>query len=374
MDLIFYNKDRKSKPDAALFLTILTIAGIGIAMCYSASAVNALALYGDSYFFLKRQSVWFLIGLVLLMVFQEIDYKIYQKYSGLMIVISLVLLVLVFSPGIGHTVKGSARWVHLGMINFQPSEFVKIAVILYLAKVFSSELSGSSFIVHFVISFVIVGVIFLLIKLQPDLGTAISILLVSALMFIISGFSFLYTIILAIASIPTFYLLIYQVDYRRDRILAYLNPWADRFGKGYHIIQSYIAFKRGSIAGVGLGFGTQKLQRLPEPHTDFIFAVIAEEVGLIGTVGLVIFFLVFFVCTVRIALAVPDKFAKLLAMGLGMLITLQAFINIGVVTGILPITGIPLPLVSYGGSSFLSTMVAGGILLNISRYREEAVD
>ena len=374
MDLIFYNKDRKSKPDVVLFLTILTIAGIGIAMCYSASAVNALALYGDSYFFLKRQSIWFLAGLVLLLVFQEIDYRIYQKYSGLMIIISLVLLVLVFIPGIGHTVKGSARWLNLGVVGFQPSEFAKIAVILYLAKAFSNELPGSSFIVHFVVSFLIIGVMFLLIKLQPDLGTAISILLVSALMFIISGFSFLYTIILAIASVPTFYLLIYQVDYRRDRILAYLNPWADRFGKGYHIIQSYIAFKRGSITGVGLGFGTQKLQRLPEPHTDFIFAVIAEEVGLIGTVGLAIFFLVFFVCAVRIALAISDKFGKLLAMGLGMLITLQALINIGVVTGILPITGIPLPLVSYGGSSFLSTMVAGGILLNISRYREQAID
>ena len=372
MDLIFHDRDRKSKPDAILFLTILTIAGIGIAMCYSASAVKAMSLGESSYYFLKLQSIWFLIGLVLLLVFQEINYKVYKKFSGLIIIVSLVLLSLVFIPGLGHTVKGSTRWIHLGIINIQTSEFVKIAAVLYLAKVFSTDLSELG-ILKIIIPLGMIGIMFLLIVLQPDFGTAINILIVAVLMFFVSGFSLFYIMGLALISIPMFYLLIYQVDYRKNRILAYLNPWEDRYGIGYHIIQSFTAFKKGSITGVGLGFGTQKLQRLPEPHTDFIFAVIAEELGLFGTVGLVALFAILFACSVRISMSIQDKFGKLLAIGLGMLITLQAVINIGVVTGLVPTTGMPLPLVSYGGSSFLSTMIAGGILLNISRYREQSI-
>jgi len=370
VDLIYHNGDKKPKPDAILFLTILTIAGIGIAMCYSASAVKAMSLGHSSYYFLMFQSIWFVAGLVLLIAFLGIDYQIYKKYSGLLIIVSIVLLILVFIPGLGHTVKGATRWIHLGLVNIQPSEFVKIAVVIYLAKVFSTESTEFS-VLNIIIPIVAVGSIFLLIVVQPDLGTAMNILIVSAFLVFISGFSLFYIAGIALVSIPMFYLLIYQVDYRKNRILAYFNPWEDRYGIGYHIIQSFIAFKKGSVTGVGLGFGTQKLKKLPEPHTDFIFAVIAEEIGLIGTVGVVLLFAIFFVCAVRISMSVQDKFGKFLAIGLGMLITLQAVINIGVATGLMPTTGMPLPLVSYGGSSFLSTMIAGGILLNISRHREQ---
>jgi cell division protein FtsW len=171
-----------------------------------------------------------------------------------------------------------------------------------------------------------------------------------------------------------FYQLIYQVSYRRERILAYLNPWEDRFGIGYHIIQSFIAFKKGGFFGLGLGFGTQKISRLPEPHNDFIFAVIGEEVGVFGTVFMVLLYCFIFWRGIEIAMNAPNNFGRLLATGLTLMIVVQAFINMGVVTGSLPTTGIPLPFISYGGSSLLSSMIAAGILLNISRYREAAYE
>jgi cell division protein FtsW len=216
---------------------------------------------------------------------------------------------------------------------------------------------------------VIVSTIFLMIMLQPDFGTAIDILAVSVVILFVSGFPLMYIISLFIISIPMFYLLIYLVDYRKERLIAYINPWAFRFGIGYHIIQSFIAFRKGGLFGAGLGNGTQKLSRLPEPHTDFIFSVIAEEAGLAGTVLIVLLYAAVLWRGVVISTGAQDNFGRLLAVGLSLMIVVQAFINLGVVTGILPTTGIPLPFLSYGGSSLISNMMAAGILLNISRYR-----
>jgi cell division protein FtsW len=217
---------------------------------------------------------------------------------------------------------------------------------------------------------IVIAFAFVLIMLQPDFGTAIDLLVASVFILFVSGFPLRYILSLSIISIPMFYLLIYQVDYRKDRILAFLDPWKERFGSGYHIIQSFIAFKIGGLLGVGLGFGTQKIKRLPEPHTDFIFAVIAEESGLLGTVLIVILFCIILWRGAQIALTVSDDFGSLLAVGLSLMIVAQAFINIGVVGGSLPITGIPLPFISYGGSSLISSMIIIGILLNISKHRE----
>ncbi len=352
-----------------LFLTVFTIAGMGIAMCYSASAVFALNHYGDAFYFLKKQLIWFFAGFIALLAFQEIDYRKYSRYTGIMLIVMAALLIAVIIPGIGEDAKGSARWINIGILNFQPSEFVKVVTVIYLAKAFSSENTDNP-VVQILVPLTIVAAMSLLILLQPDFGTAVDILIVAVTLFFVSGFSLLYILTLFVISIPMFYLIIYQVDYRKARLLAYLDPWADRFGSGYHIIQSFIAFKKGALLGVGLGFGTQKLQRLPEPHTDFIFAVIAEEVGLFGTVLIVLLFCMFFMRAVSISLTAPDRFGKLLAIGLGLMVTVQAFINMGVVTGLLPTTGIPLPMISYGGSSFLTTMIAAGILLNISRNRD----
>lgn len=362
---------RKGEPDLLLFILIFVLAGIGIAMCYSASAVSAMESMGDSFYYLKKQLVWFGVSFMALLVVQEIDYRVYQRYTRVMLLVSLVLLVLVLIPGLGHEAKGSVRWINFGYARLQPSEFVKIFMVIYLVKVFSTE-EFESPVMQMLIPLLIVGVMFVLIMMQPDFGTAVDLLFVSVVILFVSGFPFRYILSLMVLSVPMFYLLVYQVDYRRERILAYLDPWKDRFGNGYHIIQSFIAFKKGGILGVGLGYGTQKISRLPEPHTDFVFAVIAEEVGLFGTAFIVILYLLLFMRAVTIALQAPDEFGRLLATGLGLLLVVQAFINIGVVTGSLPTTGITLPFISYGGSSLLSSMIAGGILLNISRYREAA--
>jgi len=362
---------RKEEPDLVLFITIFVLACIGIAMSYSASAVFAQRVMGDSFYFLKRQVLWFLAGGSLLLVFHEIDYRFYAGKTKIMLLVSIVLLVLVLIPGIGHTVKGSSRWLGFGFLSIQPSEFIKVVMAIYLVKVFSSEASDNH-LVQLLIPIVIIAIMFILIMLQPDFGTAIDLLLVSVLILFVSGFSFFYLAGLFFVSVPMFYLLIYQVDYRWARLVAFMDPWKDRFGSGYHVIQSYIAFKKGGMFGAGLGFGTQKIRRLPEPHTDFIFAVIGEEMGLIGTVAIIFLFALVFWRGMVIALQAPDNFGKLLAMGLTFHIVVQSFINIAVATGSLPTTGIPLPFISCGGSSLLSNMIAAGILLNISRYRETA--
>ncbi len=340
-------------------------------MSYSSSAAFALKHFGDSFYFLKKQLLWFIIGFAGLLAFQKIDYRVYKKFTKVMLLISFVLLIVVLIPGVGKTAKGSVRWINLGFMNLQPSEFVKIAMVIYLVKVFSSEHTGlANHVMQLLIPVLIIGATFMLIMLQPNFGTAMDLLIVSVLILFVSGFPIVYIIMLFILSIPMFYLLIYQVNYRKDRLLSYFDPWADRYGIGYHIIQSFVAFKKGGLLGVGLGYGTQKINRLPEPHTDFIFAVIAEEAGLLGTLFIILLFCVLFWRGIMIALGAPDEFGRLLAIGLTLLIVIQAFINIGVVTGSLPTTGVPLPFLSYGGSSLLSNLIAAGILLNISRYRE----
>lgn len=362
---------RKGNPDIWLFLTVFVLIGVGIAMSYSASAVFALKAFGDSFYFLKKQLLWFIIGFAVFLFFQEFDYRHYIKFTKVLLVVSFLLLLILLIPGIGHIAKGSSRWIRLGPIGVQPSEFVKIAVIIYLAKVFSASKDGvENPLFQLLVPMIILAVMFMLILMQPDFGTAVDLLFVSVAVLFVSGFSLFYLLSLFILSVPAFYLLVYQVDYRRERILAYLNPWEDRFGIGYHIIQSFIAFKRGGFFGVGLGYGTQKLSRLPEPHNDFIFAVIAEEAGLIGTVFVLFLYCFLFWRGVKVAVNATDDFGRLLATGITLMIVIQGFVNIGVVTGSLPTTGIPLPFISYGGSSLLASMISVGILLNISRYRE----
>lgn len=361
---------RKGEPEIALFIVSFILIGIGIAMSYSASAIFAERVFGDSLYFLKRQLLWCCLGFFIMMVVQHIDYRYYQHYTRIMLLFTMVTLILVLIPGIGITVKGSSRWLGYSPLQFQPSELVKLFVVIYFAKVFSYDNHREINVLQLLLPLLVVGIFFLLIMLQPDFGTAINLAIISVVLLFVSGFPLMYMIGLALLSVPMFYLLIYQVEYRRQRILAFFDPWSDRFGKGYHIIQSFIAFKLGGMLGAGLGSGTQKIKRLPEPHTDFIYAVIAEEAGLLGTFSILILYLLFFYFGVKIALKAPDEYGRLLAMGLTLLITVQAFLNISVVIGLLPTTGIPLPFISYGGSSLLVNMMATGILLNISKYRE----
>ena len=374
MDLkAIINSDNRKEPDILLFILLFILIGTGIAMTYSASAVFAIKHKGNSFYFLNKQLLWFAVGFIALLIFQEIDYRIYAKHTKMMLLVSVILLVLILIPGVGHSVKGSARWIGFGGFRLQPSEFIKVFMVIYLAKVFGSEKKDNQ-VLQLLIPMVILSVIFLLLLFQPDFGTAVDIMFVAVFILFISGFPLFYILLLSMISVPAFYLIVYQVDYRRMRILAYLDPWKDRFGKGYHIIQSFIAFKKGGIFGVGIGHGTQKISRLPEPHTDFIFSVIAEELGFMGTFFIIMLYLLIFWRGMHISISAPDDFGKLLAVGLSLLIIVQAFINIGVVSGSLPTTGIPLPFISYGGSSLLSNMIAAGILLNISRYGESNED
>ncbi len=367
----FIDTRRREDPDLVLLITVLVLAGIGLAMSYSASAAYAQRVFGDSFYFLKRQLLWCGAGFAVLFFLQRVDYRSYSGYTKILLLVSFAALVLLFVPGIGKHVKGSVRWIELGPLSIQPSEIVKIVMVIYLAKVFSTEHDGrANQALQLLIPMIITGIMFILIMMQPDFGTAMDLLIVSVLILFVSGFPIFYILSLFILSIPMFYLMIYQVGYRRVRLLAFFDPWKYRYDSGYHVIQSFIAFKKGGFFGTGLGYGTQKLQRLPEPHTDFIFAVIAEETGLLGTMFIVGLFCMFFWRGMRISLGAPDEFGRLLAIGLTLMVTVQAFINIAVVTGRLPATGIPLPFISYGGSSMVATMAAMGILMNISRYRE----
>lgn len=362
---------RREEPDLVLLITVFVLAGIGLAMSYSASAPYAQKTFGDSFYFLKRQFVWCMGGFAALLFFQRVDYRVYVRYTKVMLIAALVILAAVLVPGVAKSVKGSARWISLGFIHIQPSEMAKIVVVIYLAKVFSTEDDGiANHVIQLLVPMLIVGVIFMLVLMQPDFGTAIDLLFVAVAILFVSGFPFIYIGMLSVLSVPMFYLLIYQVAYRRDRLLAFFDPWRDRYGIGYHIIQSFIAFRKGGLLGAGLGYGTQKIKHLPEPHTDFIFAVIAEETGFLGTLFIVCLFGLFMWRGMQIAMGAPDEFGRLLAIGLTLMIVVQAFINIGVVSGSLPTTGIPLPFISYGGSSLFSNMMAAGVLLNISRYRE----
>ncbi|MBN2039900.1 MAG: putative lipid II flippase FtsW [Spirochaetes bacterium] len=358
---------RGGEVDLVYFLTIFIISGFGLAMIYSASAVHALKAYGDSLFFLKKQLAWVCTGFFILFVFQSINYRVYFKYTKIMLLASFVMLIILLIPGVGQSINGSVRWLGFRNLSIQPSEFVKIFIVIYLVKVFTWTSDKINRVLQLLIPILVISAVFLLILMQPDFGTAADLLIVSGILFFVSGFSIISILSLSVLSIPMFYLLIYQVDYRKDRIMAFLDPWQERFGNGYHIIQSFIAFKKGGLFGAGLGLGTQKIKRLPEPHTDFIFAVIAEEAGLLGTVLIVVLFCILFWRGLYIALHVSDRAGSLLAIALTIMIVIQAFINIGVVIGSLPTTGIPLPMISYGGSSFISSMIALGIVLNISK-------
>jgi cell division protein FtsW len=367
----FLKNREKGRPDIVLFFTVFALAGTGLAMVYSASAVLSLKVYGDSFYILKRQLMWFIGGFALLMFFQELDYKVYLKATRYILPAAFILLICVFVPGLGHSAKGSSRWIGQAAIKIQPSEFVKVVMVIYLAKVFSAEhRSDKNQTVQVLLPLAVLAAMFVMILLQPDFGTAIDLVIVSVCILFVSGFSLLYLLGLFVLSVPAFYLFIYQVGYRWDRIKAYTDPWHDKFGIGYHIVQSFVAFRLGGLLGVGLGFGSMKIARLPEPHTDFIYAVIAEEAGFFGTAAVIILFCILFWRGARIALDAPDSFSKLLATGVTLMVVIQAFINIGVVTGSLPTTGVPLPFISYGGSSLWSNMICAGILLSISRFCE----
>jgi cell division protein FtsW len=356
--------------DRWMFTVTMILVFLGLVMIFSASAVMAKERFGSAYEFLLKQLVWALAGLIVMVVTMKIDYKRLQ-HPGLVFTLLGVTTLLLISVFFLDRAHGTHRWFHLGPVSLQPSELAKPALILFLAWFLENKLKAMDDLRNTLLPAVVPTLVFIgLIVFQPDLGTAIACVGITACVLFVAGIRLRYFGYAFAAALLPLYFLIFHVSYRKDRILAFLNPYADPKGFGFHIIQSLIAVSTGGITGLGLMEGKQKLFYLPEPHTDFIFAVTAEELGLLGALAVIFLFGIFLWRGTRVALRTTDNFGRLLAVGITSMIVLQAFINISVVLGLMPTKGIPLPFVSYGGSSLFVTLMCVGVLLNITKQAE----
>jgi cell division protein FtsW len=354
----------------SLLIATSSLIAIGIVMLYSASAIYAYEKFGDSLFFLKRHLLFLLSGLAATIGVMAIDYEVLKKHSKALIALALFLLVLVLVPGIGYQAGGARRWFHVAGFSLQPSEIAKLCIIIYLADIFSRRgVEIRRFIYGFLPPAIVVGSCVGLVLLEPDLGTAITIALIAFVMFFVAGARMDHIGSMVLVAIPFLYFALFKTPYRRSRIVAFLNPWQDPKGSGFQIIQSFLALGSGGLLGVGLGQSKQKLLYLPASHTDFIFAIIGEELGLIGTLSVVMLFFVFTWQGMRVAFRCEDQFGRLLCLGIVSMIALEAIIHVGVSIGSIPTKGLPLPFISYGGSSLVFHMAAVGIVLNVARGR-----
>lgn len=356
--------------DFYLLIAVTLLLAIGVTMVYSSSAMLATEKYGDSYFFLKKEIFFVVLGMGLMFAAVKIRYDVYMKLVYPLLAISAVGLILTYIPGFRAEASGAARWLRVGVFTIQPSEFAKLAVIIFLAYALAKKAEMiRTFTIGFLSNVVIVGCVVLLVMGGKDFGSAVMIALVSGLMMFVAGVRLTYLFASILASLPVIYIAVASVDYRRKRILAFLDPWADRYGSGFQMIQSFVAFSQGGFLGQGLGEGRQKLFYLPEAHTDFIASVLGEELGMIGVLTMISIFIFFAYRGFKIAMNAPDLFGRYLAFGITTLISLQAIFNLMVVMGLFPTKGMVLPFISYGGSALLTMLLAVGILLNISSYR-----
>jgi cell division protein FtsW len=359
---------RKLKSDRVLFTATFLLVCVSIVMVYSASALVALQRFDQPNLFLTKQALWTALGLAVLAMAMRIDYRAYRNdtfiWSALAFVTLLLIGVLFSAP-----VNGTRRWFGIGGLGIQPSELAKLAAVLFTALILERRMHRIDDLRYSMLPIaIVVGALSGLILLQPDFGTAMSLLLIVAAMVFAAGLNYRYLVGTLLAVTPVIYILLMSADYRRRRLLAFWDPWADPQGDGFQIIQSLLAVGSGGVFGRGLMSGVQKLYYLPEPHTDFIYAVIGEELGLIGATAILICFCVIAWRGLRIASRAQDSFGAFLALGITTMIGVQALVNMSVVLGMLPTKGIPLPLVSAGGSSLLINLLGMGILLNISQH------
>jgi cell division protein FtsW len=353
-----------------LFLTVLALTSIGIVMVYSASSVGAQAQFRDSAWYLKRQLMYAAVGLVAMSVARRLHYAKLRRVTLPLLAVTLVMLVAVLLPHIGREAGGARRWLTLGgAFNFQPAELAKLALILYVANFLANRGERvREFAAGVLPPFIVLGALALPILRQPDLGSALILAMITFVLVFAGGARLAHVMAVACAAVPAVMAVIFRAGYRSQRLLAFLNPWRDPRGSGFHIIQSLLALGSGGIVGLGLGHSRQKFFYLPERHTDFIFAIIGEELGLVGTAVVMLLFVLVAVWGYRIASRAPDRYSALLTCGLTTMLVGQAALNIGVVSGSLPVTGVPLPFISFGGSSLVLSDIAVGILLNISQY------
>ena len=360
----------QKRPDIILLLVTLILITIGTVMIYSSSSILAMERFKDGQYFIKKQIFFVFLGLGIMVLLTKIPYHHLKKLAYPGILLSVVFLVLLLIPSFGVRAGCATRWLKLGVFSFQVSEMAKVSVVLFLACFLSRKADHLTefkrgILIPLSITLFIVG----LIMLEPDFGTAAIIVIMMILMLYLSGSRILHLAGIAAAFVPLGLWLVIQKNYRLERLTSFLDPWKDPRNSGFHVIQSLLSFGSGGTFGVGLGDSMQKLFYLPEPHTDFILAVIAEEIGFIGVAIIISLFAVFIIRGFLISLRVSDLFGTLLAAGLTTIIALEAFINIAGVMGLIPIKGLALPFISYGGTSLIMSFTAVGILLNISSYR-----
>ena len=363
-----------SRHDTDKFLVISSVIllTVGVVMVYSTSYIFAMRRFGDGYFFFKRHVFFACVGTLAFICAYKLPLDKYRKLAYPILILTAIGLVAIFIPHVGFVAGGARRWVRLGPLTFQPSEPAKLAVVIFLAYSLSGKAEKiKNFATGFLPNIVIPGIIIGLVLLEPDFGTSVCIASVVLIMIFIAGARLKHLGMLALAVVPGAVVVIMKFSYMMSRIKVYLDPWADPAGKGFQMVQSFIAFGNGGLHGVGLGEGMQKLFYLPEAHTDFIMSVVGEEFGLIGVFAIVACFLLLFYCGISIAGKARDLHAKYLAYGVTFMIVLQAALNMGVVLGVLPPKGLPLPFISYGGSALMTILVAMGLVQSvILRHRK----
>jgi cell division protein FtsW len=360
---------RKLTPDLWLFGIVVALCSVGVIMVYSASAIIAADRFHDPFHFLKKQFFWAVLGFGGLWLAMRLDYRRLERVVVPLLVLSFVLLVLVLVPPFGQEINGTRRWFRGGPLSFQPVELAKFSLVLYLSSFLSQRQElvssfGKGLLPPLLVAAMMAG----LTIVQPDLGNSLALIILAVGLCYLAGARVAHMAAIAGAAVPVVAVLIAMKPYRLRRMLAFVNPWDDPQGSGFQIIQSFLALGSGGLFGLGLGESKQKLFYLPEPYTDFIFAIIGEELGLVGGVAVVTLFALLIWRGLRIGLRAPDAFGSYLALGLTVMLATQTLVNIGVVTGALPTKGLPLPFISFGGSALLMTMFSTGVLLNISQH------
>lgn len=366
---------KKNKPNINLAILAIGLSIFGVIMITSASAVVAYEKYGESgdYYFVYHQLIALVIGIVLMAVFSNIEYYNLKKKAFTLLLITLGLILLVFLPGIGMEVNGARRWINLGITSFQPTELLKITFAIYLSAWLDNRQSNLDNARNTIVPFVaMIALLAGLIMLQPDLGTLTIIVLTAIIILYSSGTSTWQLGSLALFFMAIFFIFVRSAEYRWRRLMTFINPSAQTLDQGYHINQAFIAVSQGGLLGKGFGGSLQKLRYLPEPHTDSIFAIIAEELGFLRSSIVVIAYTYLAMIGLRISKEAPDLFGKLLALGLTSSIVIQAFVNIAAMLGLVPLTGATLPFISFGGTSLIITFIQIGILLNISKHAIKA--
>lgn len=353
-------QSQNKRMDLPLIITTGALVLFGLLMVYDASVIKGVNDFKDSFYYIRQQLIWMILGTVLLIIFAKFDYRKFRILAVPFLLFSILLMLAVFIPGLGVSGGGAHRWLRLGFATIQPAEIIKLAGVIYLAVLFEKKIKLAPFI------FLITGVAFITAVLQKDLGsTAVFISTAFAIYFAAGGAFWHLLLIIPIGVAAVF--LILTSDYRSRRILAFLNPFSDPQGYTYHILQVLIALGSGGVFGLGLGHSRQKFAYIPEVHTDSIFAIVGEELGFLGGAFVIALFVILLLRGFKIAQNAGDSFGKILALGLISWLGIQAIINLSAMTSLLPLTGVPLPFISYGGSALVVNLIAIGILLNISK-------